>query len=361
MTKTDNSSAVDDSQSLMQVAKRSRMNYSAATKSVPGVSMLGLTTKIPRLLFADDALVVAETSDKLKSALNTITKWADMNEMQINNSKYGIICINPLTTDNFKIQNKITAIRLKTLQSVLISIGTYGGELFGMIGAGKNTALNRLRTEFGMNTINSNIPCLQKRAYIKWPILRTLIADLTKNTIQTDASTWVSGKARWLNKYTKKVKSGATKNTIAGRYDKNDKSKIYIFIKTHNMETASNWINLQLLYLEIKLGLQDIGKIRIGSLQSVAVIRKDAIGQFISRLYKLANLITNELLKEAQRGLVDKLLGGEYTSFLFELKLRKKINIPLSMELKTAKFMNGILVAQALIVDKIKCSSTFLN
>ncbi|PVU91303.1 hypothetical protein BB561_004464 [Smittium simulii] len=155
---------------------------------LPGVSIPGLATKIHGLLFADDAVVVTETSDGLKSTLNIITKWADMSEMQINNSK--------------------CAIRFKVLQSVLILSGTYGGELFVMgekrnspiqkalaqvlrliAGVGKNTALNRHRSEFD---------------------------DLTKNPIKAGVSTWVSD-----------------------RYDKNDKSKIYIFIKTHNMETTS--------------------------------------------------------------------------------------------------------------------------
>ncbi|PVU97826.1 hypothetical protein BB561_000238 [Smittium simulii] len=77
--------------------------------NVTGVSVPGITTKIPGLLFADYALV-AETSDELKSALNTITKCTDVHEMQINNRKRGIIFINPSTTDNFKIQNKIVSI-----------------------------------------------------------------------------------------------------------------------------------------------------------------------------------------------------------------------------------------------------------
>ncbi|PVU94387.1 hypothetical protein BB561_002588 [Smittium simulii] len=50
-----------------------------------------------------------------------------------------------------------------------------------------------------------------------------------------------------------------------------------------------------------------------------------------SRLYKPANLIDLEPLKEAQMELVDK-----------SLEEKKTTNIPLSMELKTAKFMNGI-------------------
>ncbi|PVU86812.1 hypothetical protein BB561_006535 [Smittium simulii] len=56
-----------------------------------------------------------------------------------------------------------------------------------------------------------------------------------------------------------------------------------------------------------------------------------------------------------------KLLGGGSKLFLFQLKWIKDTNIPLSMELETEKFMNGIHVARELIVDNIKCSITFLN
>ncbi|PVU89219.1 hypothetical protein BB561_005482 [Smittium simulii] len=205
----------------------------------------------------------------------------------------------------------------------------------------ESNAVNRLRTEFGINTMNSKTLCSQKRAYIKWPTLCTWIADLTKKSTKASASTWVSD-----------------------RYDKNDKSKIYIFIKTHDMETTSNWINLQLLYPEITLGLQDIGKIRTGSYwtcEKLAVIRKDTMDQFIPLLYKRTNLINNEPLKETLRRLVSKLLGGESKLSLPQLKLRKDTNIPLSIGLKTAKFMNGIHAAQAFIVDSIKYSPTPLN
>ncbi|PVU97961.1 hypothetical protein BB561_000185 [Smittium simulii] len=160
-------------------------------------------------------------------------------------------------------------------------------------------------------------------------------ADLTKKSIKSGASTGESVQLDGLINIQKTDKSGDTKNTIAERYNKNDKSKIYIFIKTHSMETTnySRWV----------------------------VIRKDTIGQFIPRKYKLANLTNNEPLKKAQRGLVRKLLGGESKLFLSQLKLRKDTNIPLSMGLETAKFMNGIHVAQALIIDIIKYSPTFSN
>ncbi|PVU97308.1 hypothetical protein BB561_000626 [Smittium simulii] len=69
-------------------------------------------------------------------------------------------------------------------------------------GVGKNTALDGPRTE---------------------------IADLTKDPIIAGASTWVSGTAKWLNKYTKKVRPEAKKNKISDRYYKNINKNLYFY------------------------------------------------------------------------------------------------------------------------------------
>ncbi|OMJ19331.1 LINE-1 retrotransposable element ORF2 protein [Smittium culicis] len=69
-------------------------------KGVRGVWVPGLTSRIPGLLFADDAVLLAESSADLQTALNTITKWSDTWEMAVNASKCGIMTINgELTTD----------------------------------------------------------------------------------------------------------------------------------------------------------------------------------------------------------------------------------------------------------------------
>ncbi|OMJ10440.1 Transposon TX1 protein [Smittium culicis] len=46
-------------------------------KGVRGVRVPGLTTRLPGLLFADDAVLLAESSADLQTALNTITEWSD--------------------------------------------------------------------------------------------------------------------------------------------------------------------------------------------------------------------------------------------------------------------------------------------
>ncbi|OMJ16733.1 hypothetical protein AYI70_g1080 [Smittium culicis] len=46
-------------------------------KNVTGVRVPGLTSRIPGLLFADNAVLFAESSAELQTALNTITKWSD--------------------------------------------------------------------------------------------------------------------------------------------------------------------------------------------------------------------------------------------------------------------------------------------
>ncbi|PVU94225.1 hypothetical protein BB561_002727 [Smittium simulii] len=64
---------------------------------------------------------------------------------------------------------------------------------------------------------------------------------------------------------------------------------------------------------------------------------------------------------KAKMQLVGKLLGWESKKTLLQLQKEKKPNMPPSMELETAKFMDGIRVARTLILDRIKCLPTPLN
>ncbi|OMJ18619.1 RNA-directed DNA polymerase from mobile element jockey [Smittium culicis] len=148
-------------------------------KNVPGVRVPGLTSRIPGILFADDAVLLAESSVDLQAALNTLTEWSDTWEMAVNASKCGIMTISgELTTDmtlqgqkaNFTDQytylgyitnskldvsgtiknnkNKVrtavyaaygflrrsdvlTTLKIKFINPVLMPIGCYGGETFG--------------------------------------------------------------------------------------------------------------------------------------------------------------------------------------------------------------------------------------
>ncbi|OMJ11775.1 Retrovirus-related Pol polyprotein from type-2 retrotransposable element R2DM [Smittium culicis] len=69
-------------------------------KGVRGVRVPGLISRIPGLLFADNAVLLAESSAELQVALNTITEWSDTWEMAVNASKCGIMTISgELTTD----------------------------------------------------------------------------------------------------------------------------------------------------------------------------------------------------------------------------------------------------------------------
>ncbi|OMJ17508.1 RNA-directed DNA polymerase from mobile element jockey [Smittium culicis] len=69
-------------------------------KGVRGVRVPELTSRIPGLLFADDVVLLAESSADLQAALNTITEWSDTWEMAVNASKCGIMTISgELTTD----------------------------------------------------------------------------------------------------------------------------------------------------------------------------------------------------------------------------------------------------------------------
>ncbi|OMJ24595.1 RNA-directed DNA polymerase from mobile element jockey [Smittium culicis] len=69
-------------------------------KGVRGVRVPGLTSHIPGLLFADDAVLLAESSADLQAALDTITECSDTWEIAVNASKCGIMTISgEMTTD----------------------------------------------------------------------------------------------------------------------------------------------------------------------------------------------------------------------------------------------------------------------
>ncbi|PVU89460.1 hypothetical protein BB561_005352 [Smittium simulii] len=134
-------------------------------------------------------VVLAESFDKLQIALDVITKWSDIHDMSINAGKCGVMPVNCAPSGTFQIQNQAVTIvpkfTLNVLQAVLMPIGTYGGELFGMsevrtkpiqmaadkalrliARVSKATAMNRLRNEFGIQSINSVCSRLRERAHL---------------------------------------------------------------------------------------------------------------------------------------------------------------------------------------------------
>ncbi|OMJ22845.1 RNA-directed DNA polymerase from mobile element jockey, partial [Smittium culicis] len=192
------------------------------------------TSRIPGLLFADDAVLLAESSADLQAALNTITEWSDTWEMAVNASKCGIMTISGELTTDMTLQgqkvdstdqytylgyimnskwdvsgtinnnkNKVrkavyaaysflrrsdvlTALKIKFINSVLMPIGCYGGETFGMSEArckpiqmeidkairmvdnvGKSAAMERIRDELGISSVLMRTSTARECAYHK--------------------------------------------------------------------------------------------------------------------------------------------------------------------------------------------------
>ncbi|PVU90502.1 hypothetical protein BB561_004841 [Smittium simulii] len=214
-----------------------------------------------------------------------------------------------------------------------------------------------------------------------------------------DISIITSGTLRWQKRYNCGIEQGATRIPIDARNVKNGRSRISYWLKTHQMQNSRNWICLQLLYPELRLGLNMFGKIRTGTYWSIerlansqlisklykkkcpcynanvpetiehillgcgrwAAIRAEKIDKFIPRLYKLAINNNNQPPIKAKMQLVGNLFVGESKKSLLQLQKKKESNVPLSIGLETAKFMDGICVAQTLILNGIKCSITPLS
>ncbi|OMJ13681.1 RNA-directed DNA polymerase from mobile element jockey [Smittium culicis] len=167
---------------LMILGKQSKNQKQANIfiSVVRGVRVPVITSRIPELLFADDAVLLAESSADLQASLNTITEWSDTWEMAVNASKCGIMAISGKLNTNITLQgqkvnstdhytylgyimnskwdvsgtinnnkNKVrkavyaaysflkqsdvlTALKIKLIDSAIMPIGFYGGETFGM-------------------------------------------------------------------------------------------------------------------------------------------------------------------------------------------------------------------------------------
>ncbi|OMJ17847.1 RNA-directed DNA polymerase from mobile element jockey [Smittium culicis] len=251
-------------------------------KGVRGVQVPRLTSHIPRLLFAVDAVLLAESSADLQAALDTIAEWSDTWEMAVNASKCGIMTISGELTTDMTLQgqkvdstdqytylgyimnskwdvsgtiknnkNKVmkavyaaysflrrsdvlTALKIKFVNSVLMLIGCYGGETFGMSEArckpiqseidkaiqmvtnvGKSAAMERIRDELGITSVFMRTSTARERAYHKWPTSKTWIADLIKAPMKARMTTWSTGNDeitglsstvhRWIGKSAKKA------------------------------------------------------------------------------------------------------------------------------------------------------------
>ncbi|OMJ16977.1 RNA-directed DNA polymerase from mobile element jockey, partial [Smittium culicis] len=246
-------------------------------KGVRGVRVPGLTSRIPGLLFADDAVLLVESSADLQVALDTITEWSGTWEMAVNASKCGIMTISGELTTDMTLQgqkvdstdqyiylgyimnskwdvsgtiknnkNKVrksifavysflrrsdvlTALKTKFINSVLMPIGCYGGETFGMSEArckpiqseidkvirmvanvGKSAAMERIRDELGITSVFMRTSTARERAYHKCPTSKTWIADLIKSPMKARMATWVTGSARWIKKFCSQDSNGQT-------------------------------------------------------------------------------------------------------------------------------------------------------
>ncbi|OMJ18351.1 RNA-directed DNA polymerase from mobile element jockey [Smittium culicis] len=149
-------------------------------ENIKGINIPTINKKIKGLLFADDAVVFADSPSELQIAFERVSEWAEKWEMQVNASKCGVIGIGQSTKMIFMMQNGIVpqvkeykylgvmfndkwnhvsaiknnaeaasraisgmyyflennktpiAIRATLIRSVIIPIATYGGEIFGM-------------------------------------------------------------------------------------------------------------------------------------------------------------------------------------------------------------------------------------
>lgn len=430
---------------------------------IKGTYVPSLGKHIPGLLFADDAVVIASNPESLQNSLDIVSNWADMWEMKINASKCGVLRIGSKQSYDFKAQdqtleilqkyiylgyafnedwtantnikkNKMkvrnaffggysfllrtdipTAIKIKFINSVLMPIGCYGGETFGMseyrctpiqneinkairlvARVGKNTAMERLRNELGIKSVFLKTSVARERAFYKWKTSKTWISDLIKNPHKSRMSTWVTGTSRWLKKFCSSNEMGQTENSLIFRKTNNNNSVIHRWAIDRGIKNTGSWIKLQAMYPKQRIGFHEIGKIRIGQFWTVQkmanaklmddkyktccpfcrnsvpetiehlllvcrkwhAVRLNTIEYFFIKNYNF-NLNDNVTFPDpAQLEQVGKLLGGESKQSFSQLRAGMAYQI---IELATAKFLDGIRATRSLILKGINESPAPLN
>ncbi|OMJ13207.1 hypothetical protein AYI70_g8653 [Smittium culicis] len=196
-----------------------------------GVDVSELPNRIPGLLFAEDAVVLADSAENLQTSLDAISAWSDAWTADnyaylgyIMNSKWGVS--GTIKNNKLKAQkvlysaygflnrsNVLAALKIKFINSALLPIGCYGGETFGMSEArchpiqtvidqatrlvanvGKSAAMERIREELGITSVFLRTSIARERATIKWPASKTWISDLINKPIKAQKSTWPENK-----------------------------------------------------------------------------------------------------------------------------------------------------------------------
>lgn len=115
------------------------------------------------------------------------------------------------------------AVRVRILKAILIPVLTYGSEVWGMqtvrVQKGQMVLSEALRLlvrlkakctitssatlglEFGIDPLYAIVSALRARAFVKFPTLRTTIADLMAAPPVSRKQSWVSGTRRWLQRF----------------------------------------------------------------------------------------------------------------------------------------------------------------
>ncbi|OLY79203.1 hypothetical protein AYI68_g6737 [Smittium mucronatum] len=148
-------------------------------------------------------------------------------------------------------------------------IGCYGGETFCMSEARVKPIHAEIDKAIRLVANIGKSAAMERRAYHKWPSLKTWIAGLIKWPFNTRIATWVTGSARWIKNICVQNSKGETTITIVESKNKNNWSKIRQWKVDPKIGGKGNWMNLQLLYPDLKLSLQEIGKMRMGTFRTV--------------------------------------------------------------------------------------------
>ena len=353
-----------------------------------GVTVIGLDKKkrIVGLLYADDLVLICGTRSNLRKALEKIQEWGDLHEMTFGISKCGVMGFGE-TADN-KVRscewmlngqripvvdkyiylgipftrnldlNIITKavvakglkalnanrpflkclqipldIRVRLVKTLIVTVLTQGGELWGMLDErtkGPQKVLNealrllvRLRAnstltssatlglEFGIPPISAIVAAARARAFTKFPRLKTVIADLIASPPKSMKQTWVTGTKMWIHKYCRAATgvnspgdaAALVKTYVWDRYNKAAKSKTCKFYQDNELVSQRKYLTFATYNPTLARGIYWLCRLRVGAVwyaYRLATIR------YIDYDYRHKCPFCNEMVAESPEHLLLK-------------------------------------------------------
>lgn len=194
-------------------------------------------------------------------------------------------------------------IRIRVIKALLIPVLTYGSEVWGMNEENCKaaqavlsealrivvrlkprcsiTSSGTLGLEFGIDSIHAMASSARSRAYVKYPTLRTTIADLMMAPPVSRKRTWVTGSRMWLRRYcplviveqqSSKVVANLVRESVRNRGIKNSITAVRYC--DNGFEQSKAYLKYSCRYTSLSSGVHWLCRLRVNAFWTVTALQK---------------------------------------------------------------------------------------